>query len=57
MDGGQENSFLAFEEGRGLEDMMVSKVFLVLISLEEKSKVFLVSEILFDGLEDQIEGR
>ena len=57
MDDGQENVFLAFEEGRGLEHRMISKVFLLLISLEENSKVLLGPEIFFDGLEDKIESR
>ena len=53
---GKENFFLAFEEGGGLEDRMISNVFLLLISWEEKSKVLLGPEILFE-LGNEIEGR
>ena len=53
---GKENVFLVFEEGRGLEDMMVSKVFLLLISREEKSKTLLGPNIFFESC-DEIEGR
>ena len=52
LDDDQEIFFLAFEEGRVLERMMASKVFLLLISWEEKSKVLLGPEIFFDGLDD-----
>ena len=48
---GKENIFLVFEIGGGLEDRMISKVFLLIISWEEKSKVLLSPEIFFDGLD------
>ena len=53
---GQEKIFLVFEIGGGLEDRMISKVFFIIISWEEKSKVVLSPEIFFE-LEDEIEGR
>ena len=43
LDDGQENFYLDFEEGRDLEDRMISKFFLLMISWEEKSKVFFLS--------------
>ena len=52
----KENVFLVFEEGHGLEDKMICKVFFLMISREEKSKVLLSYEIFFQ-LEDEIEGR
>ena len=42
--------------GGDLEDMMIFEVFLTIISLEDKSKVFLGPEIFFDMLENEIEG-
>ena len=56
LDDGQENFFLAFEEGGDLEHRMIFKVLLLLISWEEKSKVLLVPKIVFD-LGDETEGR
>ena len=55
MDDGQENFFLALEEGRDLENRMISNVFLLLISWEEKSMVLLGPKIFFE-LGDALEG-
>ena len=55
-DEGKEKVSLVFEEGRGWEDRMISNIFLLLISWEEKSKVLLVPKIVFD-LGDETEGR
>ena len=56
LDRGQENAFMSFEEGRGLEDRMISKVFFLLISWQDKSKVLLGPTILFE-LGDELECR
>ena len=56
LDDKQENVFLVFEEGRCLEDRIVSKVFLLLISWEEKSKLLLGLKIFFE-LGDELEVR
>ena len=53
---GHENFFSVFEEGWRLEDKMICKVFFLMISWEEKSKVLLSYEIFFE-FEDKIEGR
>ena len=53
---GQENTFLAFEECGGLEEGVISNVFLLLISLEEKSKVLLGPKIFFE-LGHELEGK
>ena len=55
MDDGQENCFLAFEEGGCLEAIMISNVFLLLISWEEKPKFLLGPKIYFE-LGDKLEG-
>ena len=56
LDEGQEKVFLAFEEGRSWEDRIISNIFLLLISWEEKSKGLLGPKIFF-GLGDELEGR
>ena len=50
---GQENVSLAFKVGRGLEDRMIFEVLLLMISWEEKSKVFLGPDIFFNDLGDR----
>ena len=49
--------FLVFETRGSLEDMIISRVFMLMISWEEKSNVFLGPEILFNELGDELEGR
>ena len=44
----EKNIFLAFEEGRGLEERIISNVFLLLISWEDKSKVLLGPKVYFE---------
>ena len=47
---GQENIliFLVFKAGGGLEDMMSSEDFLIMISWEDESKVTLGPDVLFN---------
>ena len=55
---GKENVliFLFFKAGRGLEDRMISEVFLLIILWEDESKVLLGPNIFFK-LSYEIEGR
>ena len=53
---GKANISLVFEVGRGLEDRIISKVFLLIMSWKCKSKVLLGPDIFFE-LEDEIEGK
>ena len=48
----KENVFLVFKVGEGLEDRMIFEVFLLIISWEEKSKVLIDHEILFNDSGD-----
>ena len=52
---GKENMliFLVFKVVRGLEDMIISEVFLLIILWEEKS-IFLVPDVFFE-LDDEID--
>ena len=56
MDDGQENAFLAFEEGRSLEDRMLFDFFLTIVFWEDESK-FLFGPNIFFELGDELEGR
>ena len=44
----QENFFLVFKVCGGLDDRMIFEVFLLMISWEDKSKVFLDPDIFFN---------
>ena len=50
---GKENEFLVFEVCRSSEDRMISEAFLLMISWEEKSKVFMGPKIFFNELDDR----
>ena len=54
----QENRliFLFFEPCGSLEDWMISEVFLLMISWEDKSKVLLGPDVFFNELGNEVEG-